>query len=146
VRERGCTLLETTLVLGLLALLACAGMASVRTGPLGLAFLPGELRGALDQAMLRARAQGRDVRLSLDRAGGDVPPVVLPRGVRWGTPPDMHPPRPPGMEPTVKAHLAGFSHPFVTLTPRGTAKAACWFLTDGRNGASTVLMSPRPWP
>jgi hypothetical protein len=45
----------------------------------------------------------------------------------------MHPERPPGMDPPVRALRTGVAHPFVTVTPRGTATATCWFLTDGKD-------------
>jgi prepilin-type N-terminal cleavage/methylation domain-containing protein len=127
---QGFSLLETTVVLALIGLLGSLGTALV-PGP-GLAFLPGELRGALDQAFLLARARGQDVRLSLGGKAGEVRPVSLPRGLRWGLPASGVP-LPPDMAAPVKAHFTGAAHPVFTVTPRGTATASAWFLTDGRD-------------
>ena len=38
---------------------------------------------------------------------------------------------PPAMAPTVRAHLPGACRAPVTFSPRGTAMAACWFVTCG---------------
>lgn len=126
-RESGHTFLELCLVLGILAALGGVGIAALDLGGPSLALLPVELRGTLDQGFLLARARGRDVRVSLGGAGGEVPPVRLPRGVRWGSPPGGVP-LPPGMGVPLKAHLTGAAHPVVTVTARGTATAGCWFL------------------
>ena len=107
-------------------------------GSPGLRFLPVELRGALDQAFLLARAQGRDVRVSLGGPGGDVAPVLLPGGVRWGLPASGVP-FPPRMDATVRAHLTGAAHPVITVTPRGTATGGAWFITDGRDALCVRL-------
>jgi hypothetical protein len=130
--QAGHTLFETTLVLGLAGALACAGAMVLAPGGAMLTFLPVELRGALDQAFLLARARGRDLRVSLGGPGGEVLPVPLPRGVRWGLPASGIP-IPPGMDAPMKAHLTGAAHPVLTVTPRGTATASAWFLTDGRD-------------
>lgn len=136
--ERGHTFLELCVALAILAVLSGAGAATLDLGGPSLALLPMELRGALDQGFLLARARGRDVRVALGGAGGEVPPVVLPRGVRWGLPAgDV--PRPPGMGATVKAHLTGAAHPVVTVTPRGTATAGCWFLASKREALCVRL-------
>ena len=55
----------------------------------------GELRGALEQALLRARDQGCDLRVALRSGAGAIRPLVLPPGVRWGLPRGVPPP--PGM-------------------------------------------------
>lgn len=136
-RERGHTLLEAVLVLGLISLLATAGALAVDLRGPCLAYLPVELRGALDQAFLLARARGSDVSLALGGPGGDVAPVLLPRGVRWGLPPGV--PTPPGRVPPRKAHLTGSAHPVITVTPRGTAPADAWYLTDGRDALYVSL-------
>jgi hypothetical protein len=131
-REAGHTLLEATLVLGLMGILSCLGAATLDLRGPALALLPLELRGALDQAFLLARARGSDVRVALGGPGGDVAPVILPRGVRWGLPgPSV--PIPDGMDPPRRAHRTGAAHPILTVTPRGTATASAWFLTDGRD-------------
>ena len=136
--QSGHTLLETTLVLGLLGLLAGAGASALEPGGLRLAHLPLELRGTLDQAFLLARARGGEVRVALGGPGGDVAPVALPHGVRWGLP-VAGVPLPPGMDAPVKAHLTGAAHPVITVTPRGTATASAWFLTDGRDALCVRL-------
>jgi len=138
VRARGHTLLEAVLVLGLLAVLGAAGsLALDRRGP-SLALLAADLRGALDQAFLLARARGSDVRLALGGPGGDVEPVRLPRGVRWGLP-RAGVSIPAGKDPPRKAHLTGAAHPVITVTPRGTATSGVWYLTDGRDALCLSL-------
>jgi len=140
-RARGHTLLEAVLVLAILSLLTAAGsLALDHRGP-SLTLLAADLRGALDQAFLLARARGSEVRLALGGPGGDVAPVLLPRGVRWGLP-RTGVPFPPGMDPPRRAHLTGAAHPVVTVTPQGTATAGAWFLTDGRD-ALCVRLSGR---
>ncbi len=129
-RAPGFSLLETTLAMGLMGILGAAGGASL-PGP-GLAFVPGEMRGALDQAFLLARARGREVRVALGAEGGEIPPVRLPRGVRWGLP-GAAIPLPRDMDAPVRAHVTGASHPFIVVSPRGTVTAAAWFVTDGRD-------------
>lgn len=137
-KESGHTFLELCLVLGILAALGGVGIAAMDLGGPSLALLPVELRGALDQGFLLARARGRDVRVSLGGAGGEVPPVRLPRGIRWGLAPGGVP-LPPGMDVPVKAHRTGAAHPVVTLTPRGTATAGCWFLAARREALCVRL-------
>ena len=137
----GPTFLELCVVLAILGALGGVGMASIDLGGPSLAFLPVELRGALDQGFLLARARGREVRVALGGPGGEVPPVLLPRGVRWGLPAgDI--PLPPGMRATRTAHRTGAAHPVVTVTPRGTATAGCWFLAS-RGDALCVRLSGR---
>ena len=70
-REAGHTLLELALVLGLMGLLGGFGAALPDPGTAGLAFLPLEMRGALHQGLLLARARGGDVRVALGGAGGE---------------------------------------------------------------------------
>ncbi len=139
----GHTLLETAFVLGILGLLGSLGAANLDFGSVGLAHLPLELRGALDQAFLLARARGSDVRVSLGGPGGDVAPVLLPRGVRWGLP-RTGVPIPPGMDEPIKAHLTGAAQPILTVTPRGTATASAWFLTDGKDALCVRLSGKGP--
>jgi len=127
---QGYSLLEATVVLALVGAVGSLGAARL-PGP-GLSFLHGELRGALDQAFLLARVRGQEVRFSLGGPGGEVRPVRLPRGLRWGLPASGVP-LPPGMAAPVKAHLTGAAHPVLTVTPRGTVTACAWFLTDGRD-------------
>ncbi|GEM_PF-262557 len=145
----GFSLLELTLVLGLITLLGLlAALAPPPANP-ALAAVQGELRASVEQAMLLAQARGVPVRVALNgpvpacRKHGDgahILPLTLPRGVRWGLP---HPafPLPPGMLPTVRAHLTGLAHPCVTVSPAHTAEASTWFLTDGRD-AVCLRVSP----
>ena len=130
--QAGHTLLELTLVLGLMGLLTMLGASRVDLGAPGLAFLAGELRGILDQAFLQAQARGREVSVCLCGPGGDVPSLRLPRGVRWGLPPTGVP-LPPDLDLPRKAHLTGAAHARITVTPRGTATAGAWYLTDGKD-------------
>jgi hypothetical protein len=146
-RGSGHSLLELLLVLALAALLGLMGAAFRPQGSPGLGAVQGELRGAVEQAFLLARGRGRSVRLAL---GGHTPacgpagdcgepaPLVLPRGVRWGVA-DPAMPMPEGMARPALAHLTGAAHPVVTVTPLGTALAAVWFLTDGRDAVCLRL-------
>lgn len=136
----GFSLLELVLVLGLIAVLGgFAGLAPAPANP-GLAAVQGELRASVEQAFLLARARGRPVRVALGghvpacrhRECGEVLPLTLPRGVRWGIPHSCVP-LPPGMEGTIKAHLTGQAHPCLSVSPGRTAEASAWFLTDGRD-------------
>ena len=131
-KERGFSLVETTVALAVLGLLASVGAAGLGTARLGLGLLPLELKGALDQAGLLARARGVPVRVALGGPGGEVAPVVLPRGVRWGLPRGAVA-MPPGMEDPVRVHLTGQAHPVISVTPWGTATASAWFVTDGQD-------------
>jgi hypothetical protein len=160
---RGATLLELLVVLALVCLLAFLGWSRVDLGrPLDA--VQGELRGCLERAQVRAQAQGRTVSVSLQSSCAAVPgqashpavplalPLVLPRGVRWGLPPEGVP-FPEGMKPPVRAHLTGEAHERVRVTPRHTAQASLWFLTDGKDalclrlsdhGQLTLLRWRRP--
>lgn len=138
-RESGHTLIELCMVLAILGALAGVGLPALDLAGPSFALLPVELHGALDHGFHLARARGREVRVALAGGpGGEVPPVILPRGIRWGLP-SSGVPRPPGMKPTVKAHLTGAAHPVVTLTPRGTATAGCWFLSSRREALCVRL-------
>lgn len=136
-RQGGYTLLEASLVLAVLGVLAAACLAALNPGAPLLGYVALDLRGALDQAFLQAQARGGDVRVRLAGPGGDVAPLLLPRGVRWGTPPGVPPP--PGADPPKRAQRVGASHPSVTVTPRGTATASAWYLTDGRDALCARL-------
>jgi prepilin-type N-terminal cleavage/methylation domain-containing protein len=128
-RDRGFTLLESALALAILALLAGPVLLAWRSP--GLTAVQGEFRAALEEAFLLARARGREVRLGLAAADTGPPGLRLPRGVHWGLPGSI--PLPPGMDRPARAHLSGAAHPQVTVTPRRTATASVWFLTDGRD-------------
>jgi hypothetical protein len=127
---RGTSLVEAMLVLGILGALVLFGVSQLSFGSPGLSAVQGELRGALEQSLLRARAQGCDLRVAL-QGQGDLTPLTLPRGVHWGLP-ATGVPLPPGMAPTVRAHLTGQAHSVVTVTPE-TAQASAWFLHDGQD-------------
>lgn len=131
-RGAGTTLVETLLVLALVGILAVLGLRGVGLGHRGLDAVEGEFRGCLEQAMLRAQAQGGEVRLGLKAPVGALAPLVLPRGVRWGLPATGIP-LPLGMGPPVHAQRTGEAHALVTVTPRHTAQGSVWFLTDGRD-------------
>lgn len=146
----GFSLPELCLALGLIALLgALAGAALPPAGP-ALDILQGELRASLEQAFLRARARGAPVRVALNgpvpacrgrhRDAAHVMALSLPRGVRWGLPRAGFP-LPPGMQPTLRAHLTGQAHPCITVSPARSAEASTWFLTDGRD-AVCLRVSP----
>lgn len=130
-RACGFTLVETSCVLGLIGLLAAAGAGLSRPPALALAAVQSELGGALHQARHLARARGASVRVSLGNpeAGADVLGLRLPRQVRWGKP--AHVPLPKGMADPVKADETGQAHGTITLSPRGTATATTWFLSQG---------------
>jgi hypothetical protein len=145
---RGYSLLELVLVLGLIGFLGGLAAVSKAPGSPGLTAVQGELRASLEQAFLLARARGSPVRVALgghvpacrgrQRECGEVLPLILPRGVRWGIPyPAI--PLPPGMEGTIKAHLTGQAHPSITVSPARSAEASAWFLTDGRDAVCLRL-------
>jgi type II secretory pathway pseudopilin PulG len=147
----GYSLLELVLVLGLVGILGGLAAFPPGLGSPALNAVQGELRASLEQAFLLARARGCRVRVALGghvpacRGGpdefGEVLPLTLPPGVRWGLP---HPgiPLPSGMERTRQAHLTGQAHPSVTVSPGRTAEASAWFLTDGRDGVC-LRLSPQ---
>jgi hypothetical protein len=142
--EAGTSLLELTLVLGLAALLGWLGAGFPRRGHAGLAAAQGELRASVEQAFLLARARGTVVVVALSghSAGcaglhprgehGVVPPLTLPRGVRWGIPDPSVPP-PPGAGDTLQAHRTGQAHACITVTPDRSAEANAWYLSDGED-------------
>jgi len=147
--DPGFSLLELALVLFLAGLLTALGAAGMGRGHAALTAVQGELRAGVEQAFLLARARGRPVRLALGGHGaacgdpgacGEPWPLTLPQGVRWGTPgPDL--PLPPAMDPPVQALRTGWAHPVLSVTPRHTALAGVWFLTDGRD-AVCLRLSP----
>ena len=139
--QGGHSLLEVLVVLALVGVLAVLAWGRMDLGSPGLGAVQGELRGALEQALLRARAEGRDLRVALQTTPdgraflgdpGAIRPLLLPRGVHWGLPASGVP-LPPGMAQPLRAHLTGQAHPSVTVTPRSTALASVWFLHDGRD-------------
>jgi hypothetical protein len=128
-----------------MALLGSVAVAALPAGHPALSAVQGELRASLEQAFLLARARGRSVRVALGgpvpgrpEPATDVPPLALPRGVRWGLPQPAIP-LPPGMAPPIAAHLTGSGHASVTVGPGRTAEANAWFLTDGRDAVCLRL-------
>jgi len=130
--QRGFTLTEALVVLAIVGVLVMLGLHRLDLGHGGLGLVQGELRGAVEQGLLQARAQGCDLQVALQGPGGAVSPLSLPRGVRWGLP-VAGIPWPPGMDPPVRAPLTGQAHDRVTVTPAGTAQASVWFLHDGED-------------
>lgn len=130
--QQGTSLLELTLVLGVVATLSMVGLLQLDTGPAELAAAHLEIRGSLDQAFALARARGTNVTVALGRStgAGEHLPVQLSRRVKWGKP--AHIPMPTGMAPSSVATSTGESHALFTVTPRRTALAGSWFLNDGR--------------
>jgi prepilin-type N-terminal cleavage/methylation domain-containing protein len=130
--QRGTSLLELTVVMAVVAILAVAGSSCWDTGATELSAAHQEIRGSLEQAFTLARARGTNVTVALGRASGEGEhlPVQLSRKVRWGKPAAI--PLPPDMEKPAVAATTGEAHPVLTVTPRRTALASVWFLHDGR--------------
>jgi hypothetical protein len=134
-------MVEMMLALGLAGILGAMAWSVPPAGNPALTAVQGELRAAVEQAILRARARDQPVRLALGTGKGgpgDTPPLVLPRGVRWGLP-DPTVPLPPGMADAARARWMGAAHDAILVTPRGTAEANVWFLTDGRDAVCLRL-------
>ena len=139
---QGTTLGELVVVLALVGVLLTFGAARFDSGSAGIRAVRGELKACLEQAFLRAQAQGSDVKVTLQAQGARVPgsgpdpgpvaPLALPRGLRWGLP-EHGIPFPPGMDPPTVAQRTGQAHASVTFTPRHTAQGAVWFLTDEKD-------------
>lgn len=139
----GHSLVELVLALLLAGALMAVAVPGRPWGSPALTAVQGELRAAVEQAFRLARARGVPVRLALGSGagpGGDLPPLALPRGVRWGLP---HPavPLPEDMGATLRAHRAGAAHDTLTVTPWGTTTGNVWFLTDGRDAVCLRLSS-----
>ncbi|MBI1754607.1 MAG: prepilin-type N-terminal cleavage/methylation domain-containing protein [Acidobacteria bacterium] len=130
--QRGTSLLELTVVMALLAVLAGAVTTGWDTGATELAAAQQEIVGSLDQAFTLARARGVDVTVAFGSASGagEHLPVQLSRGVKWGKP--AHIPLPPGMDPDPLAARTGASHPVITVTPCHTTLAGAWFVHNGK--------------
>lgn len=130
--QRGTSLLELTVVMAVVAILAVVGTVQWDTGATELAAAHHEIRGSLEQAFTLARARGSNVTVALGRASGagEHLPVQLSRHVKWGKP--AHIPLPPGMDAPTVASRTGEAHPILTVTPRHTALASTWFLNDGK--------------
>jgi prepilin-type N-terminal cleavage/methylation domain-containing protein len=128
---KGFTLVETSIVLGIMSILAVSGLACLDFGGADLVIAQEDLRGSIQQAFFLARARGSNVVVTLGNPGmPDVLPVMLPRTVKWGKPTGI--PVPPGMDEPKKAGLKGEAHPRITITPRHTATASAWFVNNGK--------------
>lgn len=130
--QRGHSLVEITVAMGVSGLLALAGGTRFDLGHAELAAAQHELTASLDQAFVLARARGVNITVGLGSGkGGNHLPIRLGRRVKWGKPPRI--PLPPGMADPVKADATGEAHPLITVTPRHTATASLWFLNDGED-------------
>lgn len=129
--QKGLTLVETSLVMGIVSFLSVVGIGMVRAPQMDLTCVQQEIPAAVMQAMHLARARGTNVVVALGQPaqGPDVLPVKLPSHVKWGKPAQV--PLPPGMDAPTRADTTGEAHARVTVTPRHTATATTWFLNDG---------------
>lgn len=130
--QQGTSLLELTVVLVVIAILAVVSTTSWDTSGTDLSAAHQEIVGSLDQAFTLARARGNNVTVALGKASGkgEHLPVQLSRRVKWGKP--AHIPLPPDMDPNPLAGRTGESHPIITVTPRHTTLAGAWFLNNGK--------------
>ncbi len=130
-QQRGTSLLELTVVMAVIGILAVVGTAPWDTGGIELSAAHQEIRGSLEQAFTLARARGTNVTVALGKASGagEHLPVQLTRKVKWGKP--AHIPLPPDMDTPLVAAKTGEAHAIITVTPRHTALASTWFLNDG---------------
>ena len=130
--QRGTSLLELTVAMGVAAVLCMVGLFHLDTGAAELSAAHQEIRGSLDQAFALARARGTNVTVALGKASGagEHLPVQLGRRVKWGKP--AHIPLPPDMDAPTVAARTGEAHAILTVTPRRTALASTWFLNDGQ--------------
>ena len=130
--QRGHSLLELTVAMGISGVLAVAGLSSWDPAHTELAAAQHELTQSLDQAFVLARARGVNITVGL-ASGQDANhlPIRLGRHVHWGKPARV--PLPPGMADPAKADTQGEAHRTITVTPRRTATASLWFLNDGED-------------
>ena len=129
--QRGITLVETSVVMGIVGLLTAIGISAVGSPQMDLTCVQQDLPAAVMQAMHLARARGRNVTVALGKPelGPDILPVNIPARVKWGKP--SHVPLPKGMAAPVVAGSTGEAHARITSTPRRTVTATAWFLHDG---------------
>lgn len=132
---RGCTwgysTTESAVAMGIVGILASAGVSMVDFGSQDLTAVGQDFQGSLHEAFHLAWAQGKDVVVTLgDPKTPGIIPVRLPVRVKWGKPAFI--PTPPGMAEPVRAGKTGMAHPRITVTPRHTATASAWFVNDGR--------------
>lgn len=120
------------MVLGIVGTLAALGMSTVNLHSHELTAVQQEFQASLHEAFHLAWAQGKNVVVALgDPKTPGIIPVRLPPHVRWGKPADV--PAPPGMAEPKRAGTTGFAHARITVTPRHTATASAWFVTDGKD-------------
>lgn len=131
--QLGVTLVETSVVLGIVGFLSVAGLSLTQSPRMDLTAIQMELPATVHQAKVLARASGRNITVALGqpKLGPDILPVRMSHRVKWGKPAGI--PLPKGMNDPVKADQTGEAHAKVTITPRLTATAATWFLNDGRD-------------
>lgn len=129
--QKGISLVETSLVAGILGILSTLGVGMMQTPRIELNCVQQDIPAAVMQAMHLAREKGTNVVVALGQPSlsPDVVPVHLPRRVKWGKPSQI--PLPPGMDEPTRADKTGEAHARVTVTPRHTATATTWFLNDG---------------
>jgi len=129
--QKGISLVETSLVVGILGILSAVGIGMMRSPRIELTCVQQDIPAAVMQAMHLARERGTNVVVALGQPslGPDVVPVRLPRNVKWGKPSQI--PLPAGMDEPIRATTTGEAHARVTVTPRHTATATTWFLNDG---------------
>lgn len=132
-RQRGTSLIEVSLVLGILGILGGVGASTLDFGTTSLTATASEIHGSMMEAFSLARASGRNITVALgdSRRAPDLIPVKLPRKVKWGKPEGV--PVPPGMAEPRRADETGEAHARITVTPRRTVTASAWFLNDGRD-------------
>jgi Tfp pilus assembly protein FimT len=130
--QRGSSLLELTVVMGVTAILGGISTLCFDCGSTELTSAHQEITGSLYQAFTLARARGTDVKVALGKAtgAGEHLAVELGRKVKWGKPDNI--PLPPDMDMPVVATKTGEAHPIITVTPRHTTLASVWFLNDGQ--------------
>jgi hypothetical protein len=129
--QEGYSTVETALSLSIAGILACAGVSLMDFGSQDLTVVQQEFEASLHQAFHLARAQGKDVIVTLgDPKTPGIVPVRLPVNVKWGKPSFI--PTPPGMDEPKRAPITGSAHPRITVTPRHTATACAWFVNDGK--------------
>lgn len=143
-RSRGFTLMETSVVLGIVSILTLAGLSQVDLRPASLLVVQEELPAALEHAFELAKARGTDVAVSLGHLDGNAPDVVpfaLPSTVRWGKPAEV--PMPKGMAEAPVATAKGEAHAQIIVTPHHTTAASAWFFHNVRKDTVCMRLSGR---
>jgi len=137
--QQGTSLLELTVVLAVVAILAAVAPMAWDTSGTDLSAAHQEIVGSLDQAFTLARARGTNVTVAMGQASGkgEHVPVQLSRRVKWGKP--AHIPLPPDMDREPLAARTGESHPIITVTPRHTTLAGAWFLNNRKEALCVRL-------